>query len=247
MISLKQIKFVKSLQQQKFRKEHRLFVAEGSTLVMDLLGGRFKAEAIYAMEDWVKQSGQYPLVSAEKLFIVSPKEMQRMSGMKTPAPLMAVFSIPDTSIEIPGNSLVLVLDGIRDPGNLGTIIRTADWFGIKHLLCSEDSVEMYNPKVVQASMGSLGRVNVVYKNPAACFSGYNSRNIFGTFLDGASIHEVAPPEQGFIVIGSESHGIRDEVKPYIKNRITIAASPGSGVESLNAAVAAGIICYWVKQ
>jgi TrmH family RNA methyltransferase len=226
-------------------------VAEGTKLVNEILHSEFEVTSIYATPKWLKEhresaSFANESVSAEK------DELSRISSLVTASDVLAVVRIPERELvnEELREGLVLVLDGVRDPGNMGTIIRIADWFGIDHVICSDDCAEIWNPKVVQASMGSLLRVKIHEKNLPKFFSDDAFRKmkipVYGTFMSGESVYETQPAKNGMIVIGNEANGIEEAVEPFITNRITIpaVAHPGKktgGAESLNAAIATAIV------
>ncbi len=240
MISKAQIKLLQSLKQIKFRREHGLFVAEGPKIVGELPVSDIKVEAVYALEEWIEHSkGKFEYLKAE-INQVSPKELERISGLRTPNHVLAVCKIPERDPEEISDydELMIALDGIRDPGNLGTIIRTADWFGIRNIVCSDDCVDVYNPKVVQATMGSIARVKVFYTDLADYLSS-TSMPVYATVMEGESIWD-ASPGKGIYVIGNESNGIRAEVLMHASNKISIPTAEGDA-ESLNAAVATGIV------
>ncbi|HSG68526.1 MAG TPA: RNA methyltransferase [Bacteroidales bacterium] len=239
MLSSSQIKHIRSLQQGKFRKELGLFIAEGPKIVGELPGSFIRVEAVYGLKPWVEENAsRFEFIKA-RVYEISQKELDRISGMTTPNQVLAVCHVPDrdTSEIYSEDGILLVLDGIRDPGNLGTIIRTADWFGINNILCSEDCVESFNPKVVQASMGSISRVKVFSARLEDFLQGLE-QEIYATVMNGESVFD-ANPGQGVYLIGNEANGIRPEVLQYATKNISIPA--GGGAESLNAAVAAGII------
>jgi len=243
MISTSKLKFVKSLGVQKFRKIHQLFVVEGPKMMDELFDSEFVPVEVFATTAWLDENKKKVSVLQQKIVEVSDKEISRLSGLKTANKVLATVKIPDRKIsEKDFNKLLLVLDGISDPGNLGTIIRTADWFGIRNLLCSADCVELYNPKAVQASMGSLFRVKVFYNDLEQIIAKFGKNiPVIGTTLDGENIFNMQLPDQAMIIIGSESHGIRETSQKLLTQRIMIPAI-GPDVESLNAAVATGIIC-----
>jgi len=246
VISKAQIKHIQSLKQIKFRKEHGLFVAEGPKIVGELPVSDIKVEAVYALEEWIEHSkGKFEYLKAE-INQVSSKELERISNLSSPNQVLAVCRLPErdaTEISDEDGSIIM-LDGIRDPGNLGTIIRTADWFGVRHIVCSEDCVDAYNAKVVQSTMGSIARVKVFYTD----INDYLSRTtmpVYATVMDGESIWD-AKPSEGIYVIGNESKGIRPEVIRHATHKISIPASEGEA-ESLNAAVATGIILAYARK
>jgi RNA methyltransferase, TrmH family len=243
MLSASQIKFIRSLSQQKFRNMYRQFVIEGDKMVKELFASDFLVEAIYATGDWFKKAGHLPGMQGSKTTVVSPAELKRISNLKTANKVLAVVRIPEVAAgkEI-FDDLVLALDRIADPGNLGTIIRIADWFGIEHIICSHDTVELYNPKVVRATMGSLFRVKVHYVDLAGTLSKLACDvPKYAATLDGENIYKKVLPQSAVIIIGSESHGISDPVSRLIDQKVMIPAADSSA-ESLNASVAAAIIC-----
>jgi TrmH family RNA methyltransferase len=243
MIPASKIKYVKSLGIQKFRRLHQQFVVEGPKMMDELFESDFLPLEIFATPTWIDENNDKELKWREKLVRVSEKEIARLSGLKTANKVLATVQIPERKITKKDfNKILLVLDGISDPGNLGTIIRTAEWFGIESILCSPDSVELYNPKVVQATMGSLFRVKVFYDDLGETIAKHGKGiPVFGTMLEGENIYNLKPVNQAIVVIGSESHGIRPATRDLLTHRITIPSS-GSDAESLNASVATGIVC-----
>ncbi len=228
------------MKQIKFRKEHGLFIAEGPKIVGELPGSGIKIKAVYGLEDWIEENrGRFEYVKAE-INQVNNKELERISSLSAPNKVVAVCQIPERDIEDVKDyeDMMIVLDGIRDPGNLGTIIRTADWFGVRDIVCSSDCVEAFNPKVVQSSMGSIVRVNLFYTDLNEYLS-HAKLPVYATVMDGQSIWD-ANPGKGIYVIGNESQGISPEVLRYAAHKISIPSAEG-GAESLNAAVATGII------
>lgn len=259
MLSQSQIKHITALKIKKFRAEYRQFVAEGSKLVMDILCSDYVIAGIYASGDWILAHIHQVRAKNIPVYETLPREMDRISGLSTPSQVLAVVNMPPAGSapfgEAPGEGLIIALDNIRDPGNLGTIIRIADWFGIGIVICSESCVDIYNPKVVQATMGSIARVATIscnLENTIATLSGLltppgagRAVPVYGAFLEGDSIYSLPPCETGIIVIGNESHGISPGLEPYITRRIFIpsyASDVSGSAESLNASVAAAIIC-----
>ena len=239
MITKNTIKQITSLRQQKFRKELGLFVVEGRKMTEELLQSEFEVEHLFATERFLTDCPT-PLARAE---MVSETQMIQMSGQDTPAGILAVVRIPKSRPLNETASFILALDGIANPGNMGTIIRTAEWFGINDIVCSPDCVEPWNPKVIQATMGSIFRVNVLEVELPDFLQKQNQKEkaIYGALLEGRDIFEMTKPNSGIIVIGSESHGIRADVLPCITHPITIPHRNNSVTESLNASVAAAII------
>ena len=184
-----------------------------------------------------------------RLELVNEVQMAQMSGQDTPPGLLAVARIPEMEV-LQNERIVLALDGIANPGNMGTIIRTAEWFGVEQVVCSEDCVELWNPKVIQATMGSIFRMTIVHTDLEAYLESAknNGKAIYGALLEGESLFEKASWEDGIIVIGSESHGIRSNILPMITHPITIPRAKGSVTESLNASMATGIILgFWAAR
>ena len=239
MITKNTIKQIASLRQQKFRKELGLFVVEGRKMAEELLQSDFEVESLFATERFL---ADYPTLfpNAE---IVNEMQMSQMSGQDTPPGILAVVRIPKPKPLDNSERFILALDGIANPGNMGTIIRTAEWFGIRDIVCSPDCVEIWNPKVIQATMGSVFRINIVETDLPTFLKTQNQQGkaIYGALLDGQNLFEMECPENGVIVIGSESHGIRGEVLPCITHAVTIPRRNDSATESLNASVAAAII------
>jgi TrmH family RNA methyltransferase len=273
MLSQNQIKHITALKVKKFREEHQQFIAEGHKLVMDLISGDFNISAIYASAAWSIDNLNRVRQKNIPVFETLPREMERISALTTPSPVLAVVDIPPAHqhISTPAHqhisTLTLALDDIRDPGNLGTIIRIADWFGIDRVLCSESCVDIYNPKVVQATMGSIARVKVVRcdlvgwlstlsgsatPTGSATLSGCTTLSgscdkvpVYGTFLEGDSIFTQPLSDHGVIVIGNESRGISPELVPFITHKLFIPSFGPSDMgkaESLNASIATAIIC-----
>ena len=238
MITKNTIKQIASLRQQKFRKELGLFVVEGRKMVEELLHSDFDTVGLYATEAFL---ADYPAFARAE--IASEVQMQQISGLDTPPGILAVVRIPKQGDIKTSSRLVLALDGIANPGNMGTLIRTAEWFGIHDVVCSMDCVELWNPKVVQATMGSLFRVKVWETDLAAYLQQAKSEDkaVYGALLEGENLFQMTEKPEGILVIGSESHGIRAEVLPCITHPVTIPRAGGSVTESLNAAVAGGIL------
>ncbi len=237
----KDIKLVRQLHQKKFRVEHRLFIAEGKKMVEEAMASDFKLVALYTTDEAFATEHSTAMD-------VTTREMEMMSALATSSQHLAVLQQKIFSINDLSESLLLVLDGVADPGNMGTIIRTADWFGISTILCTDDCVDIYNPKVVQSTMGSIFRLKVISapQDEIRSILIKNEYHTTGADLQGTQLFQYSFQQKTALVIGSESHGIRKEMKALLHDRITI---PGSGnAESLNASVAAGIImAAWKKQ
>ncbi|HLS31266.1 MAG TPA: RNA methyltransferase [Flavobacteriaceae bacterium] len=233
MLSKNQIKLINQLNQKKQRKKHQLFFAEGIKTVKELLNSPYELEVLFTTADVLFTEGS-------KTQLISEKELKKISNLKTPQTVLGVFKIPDTPLNLEAK-ISIVLDGVRDPGNLGTIIRLCDWFGIKQLICSSDTVDCYNPKTVQAAMGSLARVQVNYIDIEQ-FLSETDLPVFGTFMDGKNIYRQNLPEQALIVMGNEANGIRPAIENLITQRVAI---PQFGeikeTESLNVGTATAIV------
>jgi RNA methyltransferase, TrmH family len=238
MISKSESKYIQSLSHKKQRNEHKLFIAEGPKLVEEILQSQYDIEKIFATQEWINNNPTSTLVS-----IVTNDELQKISTMQTANQVLAVVKMIENNASInTKNKLSVVLDGIQDPGNFGTIIRIADWFGINNLVCSNDCVELYNPKVIQSTMGSFTRVNITYTDLQP-FLQQTNLPIYGALLNGKNVKEIAPPLEGFLIIGNEGNGIRENILPYITNAVSIKKV--GGAESLNAAVATGILLSYL--
>jgi TrmH family RNA methyltransferase len=236
MISRNEAKYIQSLYHKKNRDAEEVFVAEGVKLVAELLNSHAGIKTIYALATWVKHNPE-----VQNVVTVSESELKRISGFETPNEVVAVIQkkIIANIPEVRGK-ITLMLDGIQDPGNLGTIIRTADWFGVENIIAANDTADVYNPKVIQASMGSFIRVNIFYTDLKQFLSA-NAIPVYGSVLNGEDISSVEPPAECLLVTGNESRGIRNEILPFIQKKITI---PRVGkADSLNAAIATGIILW----
>lgn len=240
MLSKNQIKLITSLQQKKYRKQQQLFFAEGIKVIQELLNSNFELEHLFVTE------AVFPEVSKSKISMVTEAELKKISALTTPNNCLALFKIPKEQ-PIRESGLIIALDDIRDPGNLGTILRLCDWFGMTQVVCSSETVDIYNPKVVQATMGSITRVNVVYTDLKQ-FIMETKLPVFGTFMDGENIYKTKLPAEGVIVMGNEANGISAEIEKLTKNRISI---PRFGdlqqTESLNVATATAIILSEFKR
>jgi RNA methyltransferase, TrmH family len=247
MLSKTHTKYIQSLQHKKLRDETGLFIAEGPKVVMDLLNSRkFVCKEIFALKNWLQEHNKQ--LSTLKDMVVTEVEdfeLQKISSLSTAHAVVAVFEKrkPVYKIEV-ALKITLALDAIQDPGNLGTIIRIADWFGVENIVCSIGCADMYNAKVVQSTMGSLGRVNVIYTDLVAWLNDNRKIKIYSASLEGDDVKVVGKLKEGILIIGNEANGVSDEVMDLVNEKINI---PGIGqAESLNAAVAAGIILSHVS-
>lgn len=247
MITKNTVKLIQSLKQQKYRNEHQLFVVEGRKMVEELLCSSFETCHLLATERF---NDEHPL-NDPRLELVSETQMAQMSGQTTPPGLLATAKIPERNLaSLHDTPLTLVLDGIANPGNMGTIIRTAEWFGVNDIVCSDDCVEFWNPKVIQATMGSIFRMNLVSTDLKAYVQHLQQQGkaVYGALLEGENLFGMGRWEDGVLVIGSESHGIRESILPLITHPVTIPRAAGSVTESLNASMAAGILLsHWRQQ
>ena len=242
MISKNTVKTVKSLETKKGRNREGLFVAEGPKVVGDLIRHGMKPVRVMAVAEWIEAN---PLIPTEE---ATQDELRKLSFLQHPQQVVALFRLPEShghaDAKCPEKELCLALDGVQDPGNVGTILRIADWFGIRTVYCSEDTADIYNPKVVQATMGSIARVNVVYTDLAELFSRLSPDvPVYGTLLDGQDIYAQELSSTGIIVMGNEGKGISDVVRPLVNKRLLIPPfSIGDGAESLNVAIATAVVC-----
>lgn len=240
MVSKNQIKLISSLHQKKYRIAHQLFIAEGVKGINELLQSNFELEHLYVTID------EFKSVSTTQKTVISDADLKKISALTTPNTCLAVFKIPKEK-PVLNKGLIVALDTIRDPGNMGTILRLCDWFGINQVVCSKETVDLYNPKVVQATMGSIARVNVNYLN-LKDFLETTSLPIYGTFMDGEDIYNSEITNEGIIILGNEANGISKQIEELVTKRITI---PRFGnlqqTESLNVATATAIVLSEFKR
>jgi len=233
MVTKSELKYIQSLSDKKVRLETGCFIAEGVKLVGEMIAAGYPLKAVYALDNWESPDATLEVTRIEAF------ELEKMSMLQTPNQVLAVAMMPPKkeTLDLAG-PLTIVLDGIQDPGNMGTIIRTADWFGITQIVASEDTVDVYNPKVIGATMGSFMRVSVTYKNLADWMPTIKLP-VYGALLEGENVFTIKTPQKGLLVIGSEGKGIRENILDFITHPVTI---PKTGdAESLNAGIAAGII------
>ncbi|QOG02730.1 RNA methyltransferase [Flavobacterium sp. MDT1-60] len=240
MVSKNQIKLITGLHQKKQRFANQLFFAEGVKVIQELLQSNFELEHLYTTLN------DFETVQPSKRTLVNEQELKKISALATPNSCLAVFKIPAEN-KVIDSGLIIALDDIRDPGNLGTILRLCDWFGVKQIICSKETVDIYNPKVVQATMGSIARVNVNYID-LKTFITQTKLPVFGTFMDGDNIYQSNLPQNGIIIMGNEANGISAEIEKIVTSRISI---PRFGelqkTESLNVATATAIILSEFKR
>lgn len=256
MISNARSKLIRALGRKKIREQQKLFVVEGVKMVEELLNAKheraLEVTEIFASGEWIAQNGEL-LASGIGLNEASEQELRRVSQLKSPQQVLAIVKIPEQMLDLAllSREIALGLEAIRDPGNLGTIIRTADWFGIRHILCSPDSVDLYNPKVVQASMGAMARVRVYYHDLEVVLkdSAMKEKPVYGTFLKGENIYEASLEPMPLILFGNESLGLSRLYDHYIRRRLSIPSFAGGqdGSESLNLASSVAVVCSEIQR
>ena len=245
MLSKNKIKYINSLKIKKYRSVHNQFIAEGNKIVRELISQNYPVDQIYCTEEWNNSVKN----SLNNITICTQSELKKISTVTTPQQVIAILNIPQAEIDydLVSTELVLMLDNIQDPGNLGTIMRIADWFGIKNIICSGESVDVYNPKVIQASMGAFTRVSVHYTDLTIALSEIKDRHevpVYGTFLEGENIYNEPLSKNGIIIMGNEGKGISEKLEKFINRKIFIPNYPANAEtsESLNISVATAITC-----
>ena len=239
-ISKNQLKLITSLSQKKYRQKHQLFIAEGIKVVNELLNSSFEVEILFCADDFKTA------ISEDKITRISEIELKKISTLKSPNKVLGIFKIPEEKL-LENSGLILALDAINDPGNLGTIIRLCDWFGISQLVCSKDTVDCYNQKVVQASMGSLTRISIHYIDLEDYLSGTNLPTFIAD-MDGDNVYKTVLPKEGILILGNEANGVSEEVKKQIQRKISIPRfGKTQETESLNVATATAILLSEFKR
>jgi len=239
-ISKNQLKLITSLSQKKYRQKHQLFIAEGIKVVQEILNSSFEVETLFCTNDFSSD------ISDDKIVRVSEVDLKKISNLKTPNKVLGLFRIPEEK-SIKNKGLVIALDAINDPGNLGTIIRLCDWFGVDELICSKDTVDCYNQKVAQASMGSLTRISIRYTDLAA-FLSITKLPTFIADMDGENVYNTTLPKEGILIMGNEANGVSKEIKDLIQNKISIPRfGKTQETESLNVATATAILLSEFKR
>lgn len=241
MVSKSQIKFITSLRLKKYRDKNKMFFAEGPKVIQELCNAAWKPIAVYATES-------LGFLPDSQVTFIAENELKKISDLKTPNKALAVFPLPAYQ-DLRLNGITIALDDIRDPGNLGTIIRLCDWFGVENLICSTETVDCYNPKVIQATMGSISRVCVVYKDLEAFLSAQKEKmSVYGAFMEGDNVYKATLKENAILVIGNEANGISPAIEKLVTQKISI---PQFGklqkAESLNAATATAILLSEFKR
>ncbi|MCU0325533.1 MAG: RNA methyltransferase [Spirosomaceae bacterium] len=242
MISKQQQKYIQSLQIKKYRQEYQSFLVEGAKSVLELLNSDFLIDKIYVTEKFAEQIDSKSI----SIELATQAEIEKIGTLQSNDSALAIVKMkPNQAIICNDNEYVLVLDDIRDPGNLGTIIRIADWYGINKIICSENTVDFYNPKVIASTMGSFTRIKIWYGDLEKYFNRNNNLPVYGTFISGENIHKTNFSKNGFIIIGNESNGIRPEIEKKVTDKITI---PRFGnAESLNAGIATAIVLDNIRR
>jgi TrmH family RNA methyltransferase len=239
-ISKNQLKLITSLSQKKYRQKHKLFIAEGIKVVQELLDSTFEVETLFCTDDFFTDT------SIDKIVRIPEADLKKISNLRTPNKVLGVFKIPN-EIPVKKEGLILALDDLNDPGNLGTIIRLCDWFGITQLICSTKTVDCYNAKVVQASMGSLTRISIHYLDVLT----YISETELPTFIadmEGENVYKTQLPKEGILIMGNEANGISETIKGFVKNKLSIPRfGETQETESLNVATATAILLSEFKR
>jgi TrmH family RNA methyltransferase len=246
MLSKSKVKYIQSLSHKKQRDKDAVFVAEGPKIVKELLEEKnIKLKELLATAEFLNRHPELMLNTEGVVQEISGQELEKISFLTTPKEVLGIFSHPEFPPFQQPVGITLILDTIQDPGNMGTIIRCADWFGVKHIICTKDSADVFNPKVVQSTMGSIARVQVMSGNPLETLEQFPDIPVFAATLDGKPIGEISISENCFLIIGNESKGISKELLQKVTMQVTI---PGKGkAESLNAAVATGIFLSWLSR
>ena len=240
MLNKLKIKYIQSLSQKKLREEKGLFIAEGPKIVEEILQApNVQAIEIVGTGDWIRQNLYWKQRLGSNVSEITEDELRRISSLHTPNQVLGIFRHPVFGPVEADNKVSLMLDGIQDPGNLGTIVRCADWFGVQTIICSTDCVDVFNSKVVQSTMGSICRVQVIYQDLTTFIEDHRTIDVYAATLNGKDIASYPMIEKGIILIGNESRGIRPELLAMVNHHITISRK--GNAESLNAAVATGII------
>ena len=237
MITKNQIKYIRGLSLKKNRKKEKCFVVEGEKCLAELLNSSFEVVELFALKDWIDENKSV----FDRIQTISFKELERISNLKTPNKVLAVVKMKKQEIIQQESAITLVLDDINDPGNLGTIIRMCDWFGVKQIICSENTADIYNPKVVQSTMGSLFRIHIIYADLIKYLPKVTTP-IYGAYMDGENVKDIKSNEQAHLVMGNEANGISEKIEKYISTKVAIK-NMGGNTESLNVAVATSILLH----
>jgi TrmH family RNA methyltransferase len=247
MISKKWVKLINSLQHKKYRRQHQAFLVEGAKSVLELFSSNYQIQILFVTDEFYQQHIRLLQKQSWECQIVSQQELEKTGVFQTNNACLAVVTTkPNKVLPIEANEYVLMLDEVKDPGNVGTILRIADWFGIQKVICSENTTDFYNPKVISASMGSFTRIQAYYCNLAEYIHQYaRSLPVYGAFLEGTDVHTVSFASAGILLMGNESLGIRPELEPLVTQKIHI---PRYGsAESLNVGIATAVICDNIRR
>ncbi len=243
MISNTTAKFIKSLQLKKYRKKEQKFLVEGEKSVLEVIQSRFKVIVIVGTEDFIIKN--QPLLTGLEVIPTTSTKLQALGTFKTNDTALAVVEMkPETELSIPTNEFIVALDGVNDPGNLGTIIRIADWYGFQNIIASKETADFYNPKVISSSKGSFTRIGFHYCDLIETLKDLNTP-IYGTFMNGENVHKISFKKGGVLVMGNEANGISKEVETLVNQKITIPKF--GGAESLNVAMATAVICDNIRR
>jgi len=237
MITKNQIKYIRGLSLKKNRIKEQCFVVEGEKCLAELLNSSFEIVELFALKDWIDENKSV----FDKIQAISFKELERISNLRSPNKVLAVVKMKEQEIIQSKSTVTLVLDDINDPGNLGTIIRMCDWFGVQQIICSENTVDIYNSKVVQSTMGSLFRTHVIYTDLIKYFAKVTTP-VYGAYMDGENVKDIKINHKAHLVMGNEANGISEKVEKYISKRVAIK-NIGGNTESLNVAVATSILLH----
>jgi TrmH family RNA methyltransferase len=237
MIAKNQIKYIRGLSLKKNRIKEQCFVVEGEKSLAELLNSSFEIVELFAIKDWIDENKAI----FDKVQVVNLKELERISNLKSPNKVLAVVKMKEQEIIQPKSTVTLVLDDINDPGNLGTIIRMCDWFGVKQIICSENTADIYNPKVVQSTMGSIFRTHVIYADLSTYLAKVTTP-VYGAYMDGENVKDIKINQKVHLVMGNEANGISEKIEKYISKKVAIK-NIGGNTESLNVAVATSILLH----
>ena len=237
MISKNQIKYIRGLSLKKNRIKEQCFVVEGEKCLVELLNSSFEVVELFALKDWIDENKAV----FDEIQVVSFKELERISNLKSPNKVLAVVNLKKQEILQQESAVTLVLDDINNPGNLGTIIRMCDWFGVKQIICSKNTADIYSPKVVQSTMGSLFRTQITYADLSTYLAEVTTP-IYGAYMNGENVKDIKINQKAHLVMGSEANGISEKVEKYISKKVAIR-NIGDNTESLNVAVATSILLY----
>ena len=237
MITKNQIKYIRGLSLKKNRIKEQCFVVEGEKCLAELLNSSFEIVELFALKDWIDENKAV----FDKIQAISFKELERISNLKSPNKVLAVVKMKEQKIIQQKSAVTLVLDDINDPGNLGTIIRMCDWFGVKQIICSENTVDIYNPKVVQSTMGSLFRTHIIYADLSTYLAKVTTP-VYGAYMDGENVKDIESNQKAHLVMGNEANGISEKIEKHISKRVAIK-NMGGNTESLNVAVATSILLH----